>query len=249
MRPPGASHGSARSRVLPRARSRPPGRCRNLSSSPVAAPQPPPTPPTSNRQAAPLATGLLRAAAEALPSEAEGHEAAHRLQARLCKCLRQADASHRLLALRCLELQLPQACPLCACRSAARAPSHSRCLGGGICRSRVRAAASGQLLPHRGGNKERLNAAVAELFTHSAGRLPALQARCLPPLPRRNEPRLTTPCRPAAAPRAAAPTHRVDLRCLPPLAPRRRSSTCRATATRSATRRCCCGATRASSTG
>ena len=39
--------------------------------------------------------------------EAELIETAHRLQARLIKCLRQPDAAHRLLALRCVRLQLP----------------------------------------------------------------------------------------------------------------------------------------------
>ena len=40
-------------------------------------------------------------------TEAELIETAHRLQARLLKCLRQPDAAHRLLALRCVRLQLP----------------------------------------------------------------------------------------------------------------------------------------------
>jgi hypothetical protein len=179
VRPPGASHGSARSRVPPRARSRPPGRCCNLSSSPEAAPhsahfQPSGRaarhwPATRRGGGAALGGGGARGGAPAAGSAVQVPAPGGRVAPAARAALPRAAAAAGM--------------PLCACRSVARAPGHSQCLGGGICRSRVRAAASGQLLPHRGGNKERLNAAVAELFTHSAGRLPALQARCLPPPP------------------------------------------------------------------
>ena len=180
MRPPGASHGSARSRVLPRARSRPPGRCRNLSSSPEAAPhsahfQPSGRaarhwPATRRGGGAALGGGGARGGAPAAGSAVQVPAPGGRVAPAARAALPRAAAAAGMPALR---MPLGGASP--------QPQPGPRRWDLPLTRSGRRA--SGQLLPHRGGNKERLNAAVAELFTHSAGRLPALQARCLPPPP------------------------------------------------------------------